>query len=272
MTRTRATTLLISSLILSLTLTACSLDGYDSTPSKPGETGVAPLKYAAGETGFCNGARHNRYEGFLANDQGIFFQMQHQMIEWHVGGVIDATPASWPEGYEVKMIIPPFCLSDDVPGYESALFGISVPVGGPGPGVTSVPFHFFPDGADFIHAPQLILSWPGWAGDPVSDTISLVSVRPIVREGETHYELPVVRTWSIAGGEGGDPPSAVERATGYQFTIPHFSRWEMVDGDESDDGDPPSHGDPIVPADPPSCWTEFPPEDPDPFEPFVLIR
>ena len=69
-----------------------------------------------------------------------------------------------------------------------------------------------------------------------------VTVQIETHDGMAHYRLPDIMTsepGSIAGGET-EPPegwSAKALSTGFEFMMPHFSRWELVDGDEREDGE-----------------------------------
>ena len=190
---------------------------------------------------FGDRAFQNRLESYLNNDIGVEFQLFQQTIAWETGGVIDATPSDWPEGYEIKLNIPPYSTSSDYPGYESVTFGIEVPADGPGPGVTSVPFNFYPDGIKFQTPPELILSWPPWAGTATSEVFTLLNIQTEIHDGKIHYRVPDMMFSSPDallenGAETRSGGNMMDLCTGIRFYMPHFSRWEFVDGDGADDG------------------------------------
>ena len=266
---------------LLLLVVSCSQDNlapdYIMAPDDSANRPAVELeKGAAGETGYCDPVFHNRMEEYLDNDAGVFFHLSNETIAWDAGGVLDATPSGWPEGYEIKLIIPQYCVATDYPGYESVNFGIAVPVAGPGPGVSSVPFHFYPDGIWFQVQPTLIVSWPPWAGTPTSEILSLVTIRTVIHEGDVHYVMPdAIPSTGGALAQGAPVPpggwTPEELSTDIEFPVPHFSRWEIVDGDESDDDDTGGFL-PAAGSTDQTCWTEFEPDEPDPLDPVPMLR
>lgn len=234
-------------------------------------------KTTVGDSGYCNTDFHNRIEEVLNNDENIVFMTFQKTIAWSTGGVIDATPPDWPAGYEIKMVIPAECVPPTYPGYESVQFGVAVPADGPGPGITSVPFHFYPDGVDFQHQPELILAWPPWAGTPSSPVISLINIQTEIHDGAVHYRLPdALSTMPSALAAGTTAPvdgwTAEELSTGVEFHMPHFSRWDLVDDEiTGDDGTDTIFFASGLVADR-SCWTKYEPEIPDLLDPVAFIQ
>jgi hypothetical protein len=233
-------------------------------------------KTAIGDSGICDPVLHDRIEEYLNNDKDIVFMTFQETIDWSTGGVINATPAHWPEGYEIKMVVPAECVPPTYAGYESVQFGVSVPADGPGTGLTSVPFHFYPDGIAFQHQPELILAWPPWAGTPASDVISLINIQTEIHDGAVHYRLPdimaTIPNALIASASA--PPggwTSEDLSTEIGFQMPHFSRWELTgDPIDEEDGTDDMIYTPSGVATGHSCWAKYEPEIPDVFESVAL--
>lgn len=274
----RSIPVFLSIAAMCLLAVSCSHDGAQ-TEALLGPTGEDPAeKVAAGSTGYCDVGFHDRMEEYIANDDDVLFLIFRETIEWEDGGVLDATPSGWPEGYEIKLVFPPQAVDPGYEGYESVAFSVAVPVAGPGPGVTSVPIDFYPGGIPFAHPPTLVFAWPPWAGVPENDTLTLVTIQTELHDGDVHYRMPDALATSpnaMKAVGGIEPPGGwtdLQRSTGLEFPVPHFSRWRVVDGDESDDGDPPGFDDDGDRSEGQTCWTPFPDPDPDPLAPAELLR
>lgn len=222
---------------LALLAASCS---RDEPVLGPGADGAAQ-KAALDTSGWCDPSSHERMKGYLADNEGVELRPFSTKIEWAVGGVLDATPAEWPDGYEIKMIFPPFSVSPEYRGYESVEFTVAVPAAGPGPGISSVPIEFLPDGIFFDKPPRLIFSWPPWAGTPTQEVLTLAMIETEMHDGQMHYRMTDAfdsQSAAFTASAGVEPLAGwteTELSTGFEFSLPHFCQWEVIDDDEADD-------------------------------------
>ncbi len=241
--------------------TACN-EGVTTPGGSPGSR-VERDKIAAGETGFDDPALHALMEDIWTGETGGIHMLATQHIDRVTGGTLAVTPNNWPEGYEVRLEIPPLAFD---PSYgEDVLFGVSIPYDGD-TSEGSPSYEFFPDGIQFTDTVKVTLCWPPWAGDPPK-VFQLLFLEAEYHEMQRHYRVVDGYDASPAAFSEDEPDSGwtmAQRCTEITFKILHFSRWGITSG--SDDGDGGGKAlkdlnDPVLHVGD-SCWTSFPP-DPD---------
>jgi len=262
-------------LLALLLLGACQEDA-PLTPGTPPL--VQPDKYAAYLTGTCDHELHNALQEMWENDDGIVWCIIEGTISRVDGGSVSGTPAGWPEGYQVRIDVPPGAIPDTYP--DNVLFGIVVPQSclnvDPAVGRSSVPYRFFPDGIQFNpgYAATVTVCWPTWAGTPPTNGYQLVHLGTEVHEDVTHFRAIETRhAFPLATTLGLDPALKAADTTawsvGISAAVEHFSRWEVADGDDPTGGGfleatGVQSGD--------GCWTDNPPDPGDPLDPKPLVR
>lgn len=205
-------------------LTASCKD--ESSLTIPQADQVDPGKFAVSPTGTCSPTLHAQLQEYLENDEGIIFQIFEETLDCSQTAVLHAAPASWGPGYDVQLVIPAGAVPSDYPGYPLVTFSLGVPAVGPGAGLTSVPYLFHPDGIQFQIPIQARLYWPPWAGAFTPEGSALIHLQTEIHDSGVHYRVDALAE-----------PAAVLVSTdkalpnGCEFNLPHFSRWDVVDGD-----------------------------------------
>ena len=249
-----------------LALGACLLlavsCGLEPSPTGPEKGNIQPDKMARGETGYCNFVLHRECEEYWNNDAGVVYQLIGGVYDCSDTVLVDATPGSWGPGYEVSLLVPKNAVPTDYPGYPLVNFMVAVPVGGPADSVSSVPYHFYPDGIEFQLPVTATLRWPEWAGAYHDSNSCLINMEIEMHEEEVHYRINKRVKATPPAAKAMDP-------TGGEFPILHFSRWEVANGDQDSGVDPGLLlSDEVEEGE--ACWIPVDPPDDD--GPAVLIR
>lgn len=252
---TPRSTLLISALVLiTFILVAGCQESKDpaGTLLGPPEEAVAALR---GATGVDDVALHQALEAIWKNTDGVMTQVFTQTIDCQTGGVFTVRPVGWPAGYDVTLTVDPGTvpLNHD-PVVE---FVMEVPVTGPSATVHSVPYVFHPDGIRFNQPVHVAVAWPQWAGATPASGMHLWYLEQEVHDGAIHY-LVVDRLAAdppaVANG-----PAKVAVAPVAQFSVAHFSRWNLADDQDGDDDPIASElGSPLaITVQGDCCWTDL---------------
>lgn len=238
-------------------LTACN-ESVTTPADGPGPR-ILPSMIAAGETGYDDPALHAELEDIWTGNTGGIHWLATKHINRVSGGTLAVTPSGWPEGYEVRIEVPPHAF--DPSWGDDVLFGVSIPVDGDS-SQGSPSYEFMPDGIQFSDTVKVTLCWPPWAGDPPSNDFELLFLEAEYHEGTRHYRV-VERHDASSGSCKGDPPEGgwdlSQCTTEITYDLLHFSRWGITSGsDDGNGGDKSASGLHVGDA----CWTSFPP-DPD---------
>ncbi|MEN8005839.1 MAG: hypothetical protein ABFS42_02445 [Candidatus Krumholzibacteriota bacterium] len=252
---------------LLLVLPACQ-ENPPTSVAPPGQDGMHD-KFGTGQTGYCDPVLHDTFEGIWNGGGDVISIYETKSINPWEGDTWTINPPGWPEGYEIKMEFFSGTTAVGYPVDSEILFGISIPVDSPS-GTGSPAYEFFPDGIQFNQDVKVTLCWPPWAGEPPSGPLDLIFLEREVHEEEYHYRaVDIVQAWSAASHGGTIPEedlTLLERSTGFEFFIDHFSRWGVTSGSDDggtggdklpgmDDFDPDGDGEMgEIP-----CWTSFPP-------------
>jgi hypothetical protein len=211
----------------------CQEDVSTTSLFTPDNGGTRELQIA---TGVDDSAAHRTLESIWKNTEGVLMQVFTQTIDCQVGGVFTVRPAGWPEGYDVVLTVDPgtMPLNHD-PVVD---FVMEIPVTGPVGNALSVPYEFHPDGIRFNQPVHVTVAWPEWAGAAPASGMDLWYLERESHDGSIHYR--------VTDRKNSEPVPATPlsaKALGAplgHYSIDHFSRWGLADGD--DDADDPDDG------------------------------
>lgn len=188
-------------------------------------------KLTDASTGVDDPVAHETLEAIWRNNEGVLMQIFTQTIDCRAGGVFKARPVGWLEGYDVVLTVDPGTLPlNHDPVVE---FVIEIPVSGPAGDVLSVPYEFHPDGIRFNQPVHFTVPWPEWAGVMPASGMDLWYVEQEIHDGAAHYRV-TDRKDSEAVPATPLSATALDAPLGH-YSIDHFSRWGLADGNDDPD-------------------------------------
>ncbi len=258
MTMNKLLSLLFLAAGLMVMATACN-EGVTTPAGSPGNR-IEHNKIIPGETGYDDPVLHAQLEDIWTGETGGIHMLVTQRINRVTGGTLAVTPSGWPEGYEVRMEVPPNAF--DPYWGDDVLFGISIPYNGDS-SQGSPSYEFMPDGIQFTDTVKVTICWPPWAGDPPSNVFELLFLEAEYFEGARHYRVVECNTATSDACKGPEPQGGWDLSkctTEITFDLLHFSRWGITSGsgDEGGKAITGSQGTVLQVGD--ACWTSFPPD------------
>jgi hypothetical protein len=223
-----------------------------ASPSLAGDRG--PDK---GPSGWCDPEMHAFLEEFWQTWEHAIWTEISGYVDVETGGVLAGVPAGWPPDYQIALEIKPRSVSSHTPGYPRIFFRILVPKTGPGFPPKSVPYILEPDGLEFLLPARLTICWPEWAGPPSTSGYHVLCLKEVQHDGHPHYAFTDNEMVLPTGPAHPSSPVMslpLSLGTGITRNITHFSRWELVNGDNTGDG-----GGGKLDDEEDGCWTPFAP-------------
>ena len=205
-----------------------------ATPSLSGDRG--PDK---GPSGWCDPEMHLFLENLWRRWDYVTWTEISGYVDCETGGTLTGVPDGWPPEYRITLDVRPHSVPAHTHGYPRIFFRILVPQEGPQGVMTSVPYILEPDGLEFLLPARLTVCWPEYAGAPSDSGYYLLCLKEVEHDGHPHYEF-TDNEFVLPMGPA-HPSSPVMSypltlATGITRNIDHFSRWELVNGDNTGEG------------------------------------